>query len=329
MRTILVVVGYGILFLLIYYLFPYQEETKTVILILGLAVLPEALFALFQALFVAHERLMFPTIAAVFNSGFKLGVGYWLLANGYPVTTIVWVMPVGSALSLLFLLPGLVQLFRLIPQVLPSRLNFSFSLGQLHYMPGFVLISTFLTLDFQLDAFLISLYLSETDIGWYGAAQTIVLGFWMMATAIRTTLYPVMARIQKETPERLPNLYRRAHQYLLLAALPIAAGITVLARPIVRLVFGEGFEETVPALQIMIWAVVFAFVNVPNARLVLVRNRQKQAGWMTGISLVVNVVLNLLLIPRLGIFGAAAARTLATAVLFLQLYFYSQRYLEV
>jgi O-antigen/teichoic acid export membrane protein len=238
-------------------------------------------------------------------------------------------MPIGSALSLLFLLPGLVQLFRLIPQVLPSHLNFSFSLGQLHYMPGFVLISTFLTLDFQLDAFLISLYLSETDIGWYGAAQTIVLGFWMMATAIRTTLYPVMARIQKETPERLPNLYRRAHQYLLLAALPIAAGITVLARPIVRLVFGEGFEETVPALQIMIWAVVFAFVNVPNARLVLVRNRQKQAGWMTGISMVVNVVLNLVLIPRLGIVGAAAARTVATAVLFLQLYLYSQRYLEV
>lgn len=50
---------------------------------------------------------------------------------------------------------------------------------------------------------------------------------------------------------------------------------------------------------------------------------------MTGISMVVNVVLNLLLIPRLGIIGAAAARTAATAVLFLQLYIYSQRYLDV
>ncbi len=208
-------------------------------------------------------------------------------------------------------------------------MNLSFSLGQLHYMPGFVLISTFLTLDFQLDAFLISLYLSERDIGWYGAAQMIVLGFWMMATAIRTTLYPLMARINKEAPEKLPALYRRAHQYLLLAALPIAASITVLAQPIVQLVYAEGFDETVPALQIMIWAVVFAFINVPNARLVLVRNRQQQAGWMTGISMVVNVVLNLLLIPRLGIMGAAAARTAATAVLFLQLYIYSQRYLDV
>lgn len=329
MRIVLVIIGYAILFLLISFLLPYQPETESVILILGLAVLPEALFALFQALFVAHERLLIPTLAAVVNSTFKLGVGFWLLTNDYPVTTIAWVMPIGSLLSLLIFLPGFIRLFRHLPQKISSRLDFAFSLSQLRYMPGFILISTFLTLDFQLDAFLISLYLSETDIGWYGAAQTIVLGFWMMATAFRTTLYPLMARAHQEAPQKLPIIYRRAHQYLLLVALPIAAGITLLARPIVRLVYADAFEATVPALQIMIWAVVFAFVNVPNARLVLVRNRQKQAGWMTGISMIVNVVLNLLLIPRFGIVGAAAARTTATAVLFFQLYGYAQLHLGV
>jgi O-antigen/teichoic acid export membrane protein len=328
-RTILVIIGYGILFLLIYFLLPYQPQTKTVILILGLAVLPEALFALFQALFVAHERLLIPTVAAAANSAFKLGFGFWLLANDYPVTTIAWVMPIGSALSLIIFLPGLIHLFRQFPQKIASRLDISLGLSQLRYMPGFILISTFLTLDFQLDAFLISLFLSEADIGWYGAAQTIVLGFWMMATAFRTTLYPLMARAYQEAPEKLPVYYRRAHQYLLLIALPIATGITLLARPIVRLVYADAFDATIPALQIMIWAVVFAFINVPNARLVLVHNRQQQAGWMTGASMVVNIVLNLLLIPRYGIIGAAAARTTATAVLFFQLYAYSQRYLDV
>jgi O-antigen/teichoic acid export membrane protein len=138
-----------------------------------------------------------------------------------------------------------------------------------------------------------------------------------------------MARAYQEAPEKLPAYYRRAHQYLLLIALPIATGITLLARPIVRLVYANAFDATIPALQIMIWAVVFAFINVPNARLVLVHNRQQQAGWMTGASMVVNIVLNLLLIPRYGIIGAAAARTTATAVLFFQLYAYSQRYLDV
>jgi O-antigen/teichoic acid export membrane protein len=45
--------------------------------------------------------------------------------------------------------------------------------------------------------------------------------------------------------------------------------------------------------------------------------------------MIVNVVLNLLLIPQYGIIGAAAARTAATAVLFLQLYAYAQLHLKM
>jgi O-antigen/teichoic acid export membrane protein len=74
----------------------------------------------------------------------------------------------------------------------------------------------------------------------------------------------------------------------------------------------------------MSWAVVFAFINVPNARLLLVHNRQQPAGWMTGISMITNLMLNVWLIPRYGIMGAAIARTTATAVLFFQLYGYAQ-----
>jgi O-antigen/teichoic acid export membrane protein len=324
MRFLLAVVAYLALLGLLQFVLPYQPETKTVIRLLALAVFPEAIFVLCQSLFFAHERLLTPTAAAFVNSGFKLSVGLWLLSQTESVENIVWVIPVGSLLSLLVFIPGLIRLFRRVPQTIAGRLDIQFSLNQLRDAPGFILISLFLTLDFQLDTFLISLYLTEADIGLYGAAQTIVLGFWLMAAAIRTTIYPLMARAYKEKPAQLGAIYRQSHQYLLLIVLPIAAGITLLAGPIVRLVYGDNFEATIPALQIMIWAVVFAFTNVPNARLILVHNRQQAAGWMTGISMVVNVVLNLLLIPRYGIVGAAVSRTIATAVLFVQLYGFSQ-----
>jgi O-antigen/teichoic acid export membrane protein len=329
MRVLLAAAAFLILIGLLQFLLPYQPQTKTIIRILALTVFPEAIFVLCQSLFFAHERLRTPTVAAFVNSGFKLGAGFWLLSQNQPIESIVWVIPTGSAISLLVFIPGLIRLFGRTPQTAPSRLDLAFSLEQLRFAPGFILISLFLTLDFQLDTFLISLYLTEADIGLYGAAQTIVLGFWMMAAAIRTTLYPVMARAYKEKPEQLAAIYRRAHQYLLVAVLPIAAGITLLARPIIELLFGEAFTATIPALQIMIWSVVFAFINVPNARLILIYNRQQTAGWMTGISMIVNVVLNLLLIPQYGIIGAAAARTAATAVLFLQLYAYAQLHLKM
>lgn len=324
MRLLLTIVGYGVLIGLLKFALPYTTQTETVIKILSLAVFPEAVFALCHALFVAHERLLVPTIAATVNSSFKIGAGLWLLNNQYPVESIAWVMPIGSALSLLIFIPNLIRLLRQVPQRLAARLNLSFSLRQLRYTPGFILIGIFSTLDFQLDAFLISLLLTESDIGWYGASQTIVLGFWMMSSAIRTTLYPVMARVHKENPARLPGLYRLSNQYLLLVALPIAAGITILAAPITHFIYASSFDPAIPALQVMIWAVLFAFLSVPNARLMLVLNRQHPAGWMTGISMAVNVLLNLWLIPRLGIVGAAVARTTATAIMFFQLYGYAQ-----
>jgi O-antigen/teichoic acid export membrane protein len=324
MRLLLSAVTYALLLLLLRFSLPHTDYATTVIRVLTLALFPEAIFGLCRALFIAHEQFLIPTLAATFNSGFKLAAGLWLLLQGGDAATMAWAMPVGSTLSLLIFLPLVGRLVRTIPQISPASLALQFSLNQLRYAPGFIIIGIFLTLDFQLDTLLISFFLSESDLGWYGAAQTIMLAFWMMPLAIRNAIYPLMARYVHHEPEKLALLYHKANRYLLIAGLPVAAGIALLAEPIIILVFGESFSPARPALQWMIWAVVFAFLNVPNARLMLVHNRQSHAGWMTGISMLINLSLNLYLIPLYGIVGAAVARTVSTGALFAGLYLYVQ-----
>lgn len=325
MRLLLAATAYAFLLLFLRLNLPYTEHTTLVIRLFALSLFPEAIFSLCQGLFFAHEKFFTPTLAAIINSGLKLTTGFWLLYQGSDIVTIAWVMPISSSLSLLVFVPALFRLFKQVPQQVRVRLGLRFSLSQLRYTPGFIIIGLFLTLDFQLDALLISFFLTEVDLGWYGAAQTIMLGFWMMPLAIRSAIYPLMARYYYEEPAKLGPLYRKASRYLLAASLPIVAGISLLARPIVELIFGTAFAPTTAALQWMIWAVVFAFLNVPNARLMLVHNRQQQAGWMTGLSMVANLSLNLWLIPRYGITGAAVARTVSSFILFLSLYLYVQR----
>jgi O-antigen/teichoic acid export membrane protein len=109
---------------------------------------------------------------------------------------------------------------------------------------------------------------------------------------------------------------------LLALALPIAAAICVLAGPIIRLIYGEAFAPAVPALQVSIWAAVFLLVNVPNARLLLVDNRQGAAAGLTAVSMTVNIIANLALIPLFGIVGAAMARVIASAAFFLSIHLY-------
>lgn len=328
LRLLLTLVAYVLLLIALLYLLPYSESTSKVIIIISLAVFPEAAFAIALALFTAHEQFHVPTVASIVNSGFKLVAGYWLINQGQPLEIVAWVIPIGSTLGLLVFIPAILLLYKKEKQVASAGLSLSFTLSQLRFTPGFILIGLFSTIDFQLDTFLISLLLSEEDIGLYGAAQTIVLGFWMMAPAVRTAIYPIMARYYQQDSTKLTVLYEKSTQYLLLFVLPIAVGVTILAQPIILLVYGPAFLPSVPVLQIMIWSIVFAYLAVPSARLMILHNRQHQAGMITGLTMLTNLVLNFLLITRLGVIGAALARTSSTFFTYLMLYGYTQRYLQ-
>jgi len=303
---------------------PYSDETKMVVRIVALGVFPEAIFSLCQALFVAHEILIVPTIGAFINSAVTLGLGFWLLMTTRSVTSVAWFMPIANTAGLIVFPIALLRLFRERPQVQMPRLSWSFLRGQLGYTPGFILLGVFATLNFQADTFIISFLLPEADLGYFGAAQTLVGGFLLIPAAIRVALYPLMARYRREDKDLLYQVYRKSSQYLLMLGLPLAVGVTLLAEPLIILVYGEAFLPAVPVLQLMIWAVVVVVLTVPVARMMLVYNQQSVAGWTRGIGMIASVLLNLLLIPIWGIVGAGMARVLASLLYYVLIHLFVQ-----
>jgi O-antigen/teichoic acid export membrane protein len=304
---------------------PYGPETEQVILILSLAAIPEAISSISAALFEAHERLTVPTLAAIVNSAIKITGGFWLLRNGAGVIEIAWLMVAAGFISLLVFPPAISGLFRGIPDRTRALPDARFSWSQMRRTPGFFAIHLFSLLDYQTDAFLISLFLTETDLGYYSAALTVTLAISLMTFAVRAAIYPVMARYARAAPDKLALLFSKANQYLIALSLPIAAAVCLLAEPIITLIFGDAFTPAVPALQISVWAAVFLLVNVPSARLLLVDDRQHAAAGLTSISMTTNIVANLILIPKLGISGAALARVLSSAVFFLSIHLYVRK----
>lgn len=323
-RVMLAAVMYGLLLLGLFAFTPYTAYTQTVIFVLALAVFPEAIFSICQALFEAYERLFPPSAVAFTSSLFKLSVGIWMVYQGYSAQAVAWIVPLGSTLGLLLFIPALIQLFRRIPSTADGRFEWRFSYDALRNTPDFFVIHIFSLLDYQTDAFLISLLLSEQHVGWYGAAQTTLLAFWMLPNAIRAAIYPLMARYHQAKSQNLAVLYKEVSRYLIVAILPMAAGVSLLAEPIIHLIFDDSFGPAVPTLRWSIWAVVFGTLNVPSARLLIIDNRQREAAWITGLSMVTNVVCNLLLIPLYGIVGAAIARLIASAVFATLIYVYAQ-----
>ena len=326
-RLTLATIAFTLLLLILYFQLPYSQFTKQIISIVSFAILPEAALVICEAFFVTHEQLFPLTFAAITSNILKLISSVWIINQGWGITALAWLVPIGSIIGLLVLLPFILRILKRVRQSTSIRLNLGFIYSQLSQLSGFIMIGIFYNLNAQQDAFLISLFLSEQELGWYGAAQNILLGFLMLSVSTRTVIYPIMSRFQYESQEKLIYFYRKLYQYLIIGILPITILVTLLADQIIIIIFKKSFSPAIPALQWMIWEIFFTFLHIPNVRIMLVQKYQKQLGWQTGFILFISLSLNLWLIPKMGILGAAIARPLTAGINFLIAYIYVQRHI--
>lgn len=321
-RIIVAISAYFLLLLLLSTNIPYSEETKLVIRIFSLALLPEAIFSICEAFFIAYDRLWPPMISGAVSGFIKLVGGLWLLTQDSNLVTVTWIIPVGSTIGLLMLLPAFRGLFKDFKQDYTLQLDWPFITRQISQISGFILIGIFFNLNDQQDTFLVSIFLSKTELAWYGAAQTVVFGFSLLSVAIRTAVYPTMSTYYHESPEKLAPFYQHIARYSIIFIMPLATLVTLFAKNIIIFIYQEPFSPASIALRWMIWEVFFLILHIPTARLMLVQGKQKQLGWITGIGLIINVLVNLIVIPKFGIEGAAISRPVIASINYILGYIY-------
>ncbi|NNG15077.1 MAG: oligosaccharide flippase family protein [Gemmatimonadales bacterium] len=168
-------------------------------------------------------------------------------------------------------------------------------------------------LIFNSDLVFLRLFRDLASVGHYAAGYTLISFLLNLGVAYGMALLPTMTRLGARTDgERA--LYHTAQAQVFAAGFPIALGGALLAVELIRQVFGLSYLPAGAALEILIWSIPIAlFRNVAVAALVA-RNRQDQVLRTTTGSTVLNLILNVLLIPRFGILGAAWA-TVATELL--------------
>jgi O-antigen/teichoic acid export membrane protein len=288
----------------------YAPRTSTVIVILGLSVVTESVSNICQALFFAFEKMEYSaTVGFVVGTLRLLGGALVLLAGGQ-VEAVVVVLSVSSLI-------GLVLNFWLIYWRFPRptwRLDVRFWLSQLRTALPFVLIGVFYIVEFQNDTLLLSVFKSEEDIGIYNAATTVLFALALVPQAFRVAIFPVMSRLYAAGSLTLALVYEKSFKYLLVVSLPVAAALTLSAGPVVHLLFGSGFKESAAVLRVVIWTFVWLMINVPSARMMVVADAQGMLALFQGLSMLLNIGLNLVLIPRMGATGAAWARVSSTGL---------------
>ncbi len=175
----------------------------------------------------------------------------------------------------------------------------------------FALAFVITTLYFKIDVPLLLHFKGFTQVGWYGFATRPIESLLFVPVTILNVAFPVLAVYHTESRERLLNATGRFYKTLFGLGWPISVGTFILAPGINGLFDRSGrFEEAALALQVLGAGIFLMFVTNAFIAALNAMDRQVLFTWAALVSLVVNVGLNLFLIPAYGYLGAAWATNL-------------------
>jgi O-antigen/teichoic acid export membrane protein len=206
------------------------------------------------------------------------------------------------------------------------RFDMSFCRRELAAGFPFVPIALFIALEAQLGGILLSLFRSEAAVGYYGMANTIVAALALLSQAVRIGIFPAMAETYQADGERFARLYRRMWRYLSIIAMPLVVLLVLLAGWLIHTLYRSSAPDAVTTLQLLAPTLVFYFINIPNARLMILESRQRVLAALFAVSGAANLLAGLLLIPLYGAPGVAVARVVSMSILFglMQYYVYKK-----
>ena len=147
--------------------------------------------------------------------------------------------------------------------------------------------------------------------GLYKSAYNIITVFTTFFVVYQAVIFPVMSKFFKESQNLIKISYELSIKYLLLIIIPISAIIFFYARPIVDLIYSNQYSLASTPVQILIWTVLFLFINGAASVLLNAINQEKTVTKIYIIAALFNVCLNLILIPVYSYDGAAIATVIS------------------
>jgi O-antigen/teichoic acid export membrane protein len=263
-------------------------------------ILPLIALQLPGVIFQATLKAEYPAIVGVINrcGGFLLMMG--AVAMGSRLTGIVAALLVGELIALLVLLKWARRFVRPVwrpdPELWMEVLRSSIPLG---------IMGLFVATINRVDFMMLERMTDLQQVGLYSAAYKVVNLLEAFPLMIMGTIYPVMSRYASEDLGQLRVLYKKCVAYLGLVALPMGIGITLLAPWIVRVLFGDKFVDSSQGLRVLVWSSVFLYLALSGGNLLISLGKEKVNLAINALGAMLNVGLNLVLIPSLGFVGAA------------------------
>ena len=292
----------------------YEESTKQLIYVAGITVIFDSLQNLFYASLRAAEKLKYEAFGIFISQVLTMIIGTTALLLHWPLYFLILAYTIPSFLSVFyagyFTAKNVGWYFRPVWQ---KEILKPFFIMAVPFFAAAIIGKLY---SFS-DSLLMSKILDKTQLGYWSVPYKIVFAFQFIPTALTASLYPVISALHTgENKERIAQLLLKGWRYLLLIVMPLMFGIYAIADNFIVSFYTEAYAPSAVVLKVLVFSLVFSYLNYTMAALLNAVNKQTEQTLLVFFALILSVCLNIWLLPKLGVLGAAVSALLSNSILF-------------
>lgn len=221
-----------------------------------------------------------------------------------PLMVFVWL----ALLEVTFNAFGLLFVYRMNKQTMMFwKIDWIVMKGLLSNSWPLILSGLAIAVYMKIDQVMIGDILDDTQVGVYSVAAKLSETWYFIPMAIAGSVFPSIVMLRntdiKLYLERIQVFYDMMAWLAICVAIPIA----MFSTEIIQIIYGEKYAAAAPVLSVHVWSGIAVFLGVASEQYLLAENLTKISLFKTFFGSIINVVLNLYLIPKYGIIGAAWA----------------------
>ena len=164
------------------------------------------------------------------------------------------------------------------------------------------------------DIYMLGIWKTPEEIGIYSAAQRFFQFIIIIPSMIATATLPLMSRLANKDNEKFKKVLENTLSLFMVIVIPIALGGLILASQIIPFTFGPQYLTAIPVLQILMVMLLVSSPLILLINSVFAYNEQRKLVSANIFGVLINILFNLLLIPRFGVTGAALATLASTSI---------------
>ena len=191
----------------------------------------------------------------------------------------------------------------------------------------------FLNIYGKISTVLLSFFYEFQIVGIYSAAVRFTKIANLLPAQVKLVLLPTMYRLldTERKDDKKSDGSKRVFiillKYMALFATPVAISIYFFSDSIIHLIFGEKYNLSIPLVKLFSFFIYLRFIETPFTLFYIGLHKHKKMVWFQGATSLLNLILNLILIPKFSVYGACFATLISETLMALLLIFSGIKYL--